>query len=53
MLANLLQPWARERLKATDFYTPQKVNPMQAAQQYQAFRRLARADNPPEDLTDG
>ena len=47
-LANLLQPWSKERLKLTDFYTPRQVSPMQAEQDYQQFRRLAKGSNPPD-----
>ncbi len=40
MLANLLQPWSKDRLKTTDFYTPRVTNPEQEKREKE--QQLAR-----------
>ncbi len=52
MLANLLQPWSKERLKVTDFYTPRTPrSPEQEEAERARFHQMAGL--PPIEPTDG
>jgi len=51
LLANLLQPWSKERLKVTDFYTPRTRSPQADEAEWARFHQLLGV--PPLGSTDG